>query len=167
MRVLSFLPSPLLFLPLSSPSLLPLFSLSSPSLLPLFSLSSPSLLPLFSLSSPSPPPLLSLSSPSQGGEFDGGLVLHQLQQLRVLDTALIQSCGYPVHMSYSTFTQQYGVLLLRGTHLEASRETCQRVLETTRLEEWRLGKSQVRSPSEATCCLFATILSVCVSTWVY
>ena len=80
-------------------------------------------------------------------------MLHQLQQLRVLDTALIQSCGYPVHMSYSTFTQQYGVLLLRGTHLEASRETCQHVLETTRLEEWRLGKSQVRS-------LFDDMLSV-------
>ena len=72
-------------------------------------------------------------------------MLHQLQQLQVLDTALIQSCGYPVHMSYSTFTQQYGVLLLQGTHLEASRETCQHVLETMRLEEWRLGKSQVRS----------------------
>ena len=72
-------------------------------------------------------------------------MLHQLQQLRVLDTALIQSCGYPVHMSYSTFTQQYGVLLLRGTHLEASRETCQQVLETMKLEEWRLGKSQVRN----------------------
>lgn len=126
--------------------------------------------PFFSLSSASPLPLLlplPLSSPSQGGEFDGGLVLHQLQQLRVLDTALIQSCGYPVHMSYSTFTQQYGVLLLRGTHLQASRETCQHVLETTRLEEWRLGKSQVRSLSLMVCCLFAAIQSVCVSTWVY
>ena len=133
-------------LPLSSP--LPLLFLFSP--LPLLSSSSPLslsslslLFPLLSLSPP-PSPLPLLSFP-QGGEFDGGLVLHQLQQLRVLDTALIQSCGYPVHMSYSTFTQQYGVLLLRGTHLEVSRETCQQVLETVRLEEWRLGKSQVRS----------------------
>ena len=147
----------------------PFFSLSSASPLPLLlPLSSPSPPPpLPPPSPPPPPPFLPLSSPSQGGEFDGGLVLHQLQQLRVLDTALIQSCGYPVHMSYSTFTQQYGVLLLRGTHLQASRETCQHVLETTRLEEWRLGKSQVRSLSLMVCCLFAAIQSVCVSTWVY
>jgi len=71
-------------------------------------------------------------------------VLRQLQHLRVLDTALIQSCGYPVHMSFRSFTKQFATVLMRDTTLEPSPETCQQALEISGLQEWRIGKSQVR-----------------------
>ena len=74
-------------------------------------------------------------------------MLGQLQQFQILDTALIQSCGYPIHLEHDRFVERYSPLLLesRGV-LKDERDlktVCQAVLKKTKITDYRIGNSQV------------------------
>ena len=70
-------------------------------------------------------------------------MLSQLQHLRVLDTALIQSCGYPTRIDHCVFAKKYSDLLLRGQVNTYDRRTCKAILEKSSLQDFHIGKSQV------------------------
>lgn len=86
---------------------------------------------------------VSCSLYQSGGDFDRDLVLNQLQQLRVLDTALIQSYGYPRHVHREVFVEQYGELLSKANSVEPSTENCRKILQVARLEDWEIGNTKV------------------------
>ena len=85
-------------------------------------------------------------------------MLAQLQQFRILDTALIQSCGYPVHIEMPRFVSRYSSLLMEGQgsssmdHRDIS-ATTQAVLTKRSLSDYRIGKTQVQTHK----CNFAVI----------
>ena len=80
---------------------------------------------------------------TQDVRFDADCVLHQLQHLRVLDTALIQSCGYSVQMTFADFLSRYSSSILRETELEVTGDNCRRILQVSRLQEWQIGHTKV------------------------
>lgn len=78
-------------------------------------------------------------------------MLAQLQQFRILDTALIQSCGYPVHIEMTRFVNRYSPLLMEGKGPAiASRDIStitQAVLSKRNLSDYRVGNIQVHTIS--------------------
>ena len=74
-------------------------------------------------------------------------MLTQLQHLRVLDIALIQSCGYPVHLEHGVFVERYSSLLIGNrSPVKEGRDVkaiCQVVLSQLKLTDYRIGNSQV------------------------
>lgn len=75
-------------------------------------------------------------------------MLAQLQQFRILDTSLIQSCGYPVHIEMKSFVERYSPLLMEGRD-KAQRDlptVCQAVLNKRNVSDYRIGNSQVLIP---------------------
>ena len=76
-------------------------------------------------------------------------MLTQLQELKVLDTALMQSGGYPVRPAYNQFLRSYQVLLSSQQPLQeqlSPRDRCERILQEAGLKDYTLGQSSV-SPS--------------------
>ena len=76
--------------------------------------------------------------------LDQDMVFNQLQPLRVLDTALIQGCGYPVHVSHAAFTERYAAAVLKINRAEPSSESCSRILTVAGLDDWQIGTTKVR-----------------------
>lgn len=94
-------------------------------------------------------------------EFEDAQVLVQLQAMNLLDVTLLQSRGYPVHMTYSDFvkrcgliscfdwlisyhTYRYSVLLLDDdTTGSSDKEICYKIIVNAKLDGWKSGKSQV------------------------
>ena len=79
----------------------------------------------------------------QGVSFDPTHVLTQLQHLRVLDVALIQSCGYPIRMSHDKFMTSYSSLLISEDTTQLPRDTCRALVEAAQLEDCVVGSHQV------------------------
>lgn len=90
------------------------------------------------------PTLLSLN---QVTDIDCDYMLAQLQNFRVLDTALIQSCGYPVHLEYGAFAERYSPILIgdRGSVKDGNghKATCETVLSHMNLTDYKIGNTQV------------------------
>ncbi|XP_064396832.1 uncharacterized protein LOC135343755 isoform X2 [Halichondria panicea] len=76
-------------------------------------------------------------------KFDSSHVLTQLQHLRVLDTALIQSCGYPVRISHDKFIDSYSPLLICKNSTHSPSETCRALIQAAQLEDYLVGSHQV------------------------
>ena len=77
-------------------------------------------------------------------------MLAQLQQFRVLDTALIQSCGYPVHLELTVFVQRYAPLLMGDKESLKKddrdlKQVCHAICTNMKLSDYRMGNSQVWS----------------------
>lgn len=78
-------------------------------------------------------------------DFDRGYMLAQLQQFRVLDTALIQSCGYPVHLDHAHFVERYSSLMIGNQGLLNDHvSVCRAVLQNLSFTDYRIGNSQVQ-----------------------
>lgn len=71
-------------------------------------------------------------------------MLSQLQQFKVLDIALIQSCGFPIRITHSNFLKNYGALLV-GDDKEtlSAADKCVGILDSANLKEWYVGKTMV------------------------
>ena len=80
--------------------------------------------------------------------IDCDYMLAQLQHFRVLDTALIQSCGYPVHLEHGTFAERYSSILIgdRGSVKDGSgpKDVCEAVLSHMSLTDYKIGNTQVK-----------------------
>jgi len=75
-------------------------------------------------------------------------MLPQLQELKVLDTALMQSGGYPVRPAHSQFLRSYQVLLSSQQSLQEQlslRDRCERILQEAGLKAYSLGHNSVSS----------------------
>lgn len=70
-------------------------------------------------------------------------MLSQLQHLRILDTALIQSCGYPTRIEHFIFVKKYSHLLLRSKLNEDDRNICEDILKNANLQDYQVGDTQV------------------------
>lgn len=71
-------------------------------------------------------------------------MLSQLQQFKILDIALIQSCGYPVRLKHSNFLKVYGALFVEdGSQVLSNVEKCFHILDVANLKEWHVGKTMV------------------------
>ena len=89
-------------------------------------------------------------------------MLVQLQALSLLDVTLLQSRGYPVHVTYSDFVKRcgsyfacfdwligyhghrYSVLLLDNDNSVGNdEEICHKIITNAKLDGWKIGKSQV------------------------
>lgn len=84
----------------------------------------------------------------QATDIDRGYMLAQLQHFRVLDTALIQSCGYPVHLEHGVFAERYSSILLGDRDPvkdgRGPKAVCQAVLSHMNLTDYKIGNSQVK-----------------------
>ena len=70
-------------------------------------------------------------------------MLSQLQQFKLLDIALIQSCGFPVRLKHSNFLKNYGALFVDNTQIYSDVEKCNSVLSSANIKEWHVGKTMV------------------------
>ena len=81
-------------------------------------------------------------------DVDCDYMLAQLQHFRVLDTALIQSCGYPVHLEHRAFAERYSSILIgdRGSMKDGSgpKDVCEAVLSHMTLTDYKIGNTQVK-----------------------
>lgn len=76
--------------------------------------------------------------------FNSEIVLSQLQQFKILDIALIQSCGFPVRLKHSHFIKNYEALFLDSkSRVLSDREKCFSILDRANLKEWHVGKTAV------------------------
>ena len=74
-------------------------------------------------------------------------MLAQLQHFRVLDTALIQSCGYPVHLEHGAFAERYSSILIgdRGSSAkDGPKDVCEAILSHMNLTDYKIGNTQVK-----------------------
>lgn len=74
---------------------------------------------------------------------DSGDILQQVQHLQLVDIALMQSTGYPVHINIEEFVERYANAILCEASLPMTADTCTRVLEHADLTQWCVGRSQV------------------------
>ena len=68
-------------------------------------------------------------------------VLRQLQQLLVVETALMHCCGYPTRMTFELFLQRFSPLCEGGE----GGEGCEAVLRAAKLQNGHVGRTQVRA----------------------
>ncbi len=82
-------------------------------------------------------------APSDG--FHSEVVLDQLQELKVLDTALMQSCGYPVRLNHDKFFVNYHVLLSPQATSECDTlaEKCEKILQEAAVKNYHVGTNSV------------------------
>ena len=77
--------------------------------------------------------------------FNCEVVLNQIQQFKILDVALIQSCGFPVRLKHSIFLKNYNALYVDDkSQVLCDSDKCFRILDTANLKEWHVGKTVVR-----------------------
>lgn len=84
--------------------------------------------------------------PSKNGlrSFNCEYVLSQIQQFKILDIALIQSCGFPVRLTHSNFLKNYSVLCVNSNaELLSDKEKCVVILDVSHLKEWHVGQTKV------------------------
>ena len=74
-------------------------------------------------------------------------MLSQLQQFKLLDIALIQSCGFPVRLKHSNFIKNYDALLVDNSQLLSDVKKCGHILTSANLKEWHIGSTMVSSLS--------------------
>jgi len=87
-------------------------------------------------------------------------VLEQLQTMSLVDITLLQSRGFPVHMTFAEFSKRYDTILVAPCDHHGDRyaallfgtehttggtdeETCYKIIANARLEGWCTGKTQV------------------------
>jgi len=87
-------------------------------------------------------------------------VLVQLQTMSLVDITLLQSRGFPVHLTFAEFAKRcdpfyranykqygyrYAALLLGTEHTTkgTDEETCYKIIANARLDGWCTGKTQV------------------------
>lgn len=71
-------------------------------------------------------------------------MLNQLQQFKILDIALIQSCGFPIRLKHSHFVKNYEALFVdTKSQLLTDKEKCFSILDRANLKEWHIGKTMV------------------------
>lgn len=75
--------------------------------------------------------------------FSREFVLSQLQQFKLLDIALIQSCGFPVRLKHSHFLKNYGALFVDNAQILSDVEKCNHILSSANLKEWHVGNTMV------------------------
>jgi len=97
-------------------------------------------------------------------------VLVQLQTMSLVDVTLLQSRGFPVHLTFAEFAKRcgsllgtkyqhycyrYGALLLGTEHtIEGTdEEICYKIIANARLDGWCTGKSQVSYSDCITVCI--------------
>ena len=79
-------------------------------------------------------------------------VLKQLQQFKILDAALIQSCGFPIRIKHSIFLQNYNSLFVDAKITEVSaREKCERILQAAHIKDYHVGLTMVGSCGSCRC----------------
>ena len=72
------------------------------------------------------------------------MVQRQLQEFKVLDTALMQSYGYPVRIKHAHFLKIYGALLPSDlTEQLTAKRKCERILQEAVLKDYRVGRTTV------------------------
>ena len=88
-------------------------------------------------------PPLAPPTPGSTHSQDTGTLLQQIQYYQLVDIALMQSTGYPVHVDIEGFVDRYGSPLLSEGSLPMTADTCTRILKSTDLDNWCVGRTQV------------------------